>query len=155
MGQVTTSWFSVLDIPLEHKNFSSIGFQDLGCIYRMPKYPEVKFTIQLPIQMFLSIKVLNIWVFVPVQVIGWVWPFSSGGLERGKQPSLNGRDFVCMCRSAKLDNLPLISCLLELKLEIRFASLLLNRAHPDPLLLKVGTALREHLAWLALSEFVG
>lgn len=43
---------SVLDIPLEHKNFTSVGFQDIGCIYRMPKSPEEKLAIPLIIQMF-------------------------------------------------------------------------------------------------------
>lgn len=62
-------------------------------------YPDVFF--------FPLVKVPNIWILVPIQVIGWVWPFSSGDLAWGKH-SLGGRDFVCMWWSAKLDNLLLI-----------------------------------------------
>lgn len=63
---------SVLDIPLEHKNFTSVGFQDIGCIYGMPKSPEEKLAIPLIIQMFFFplVKVPNIWILVPIQVIG-------------------------------------------------------------------------------------
>jgi hypothetical protein len=42
-------------------------------------------------------------------------------------------------------------CPLELKKEID--SLILSRSHPDSLLLKVGTAVRKHSAWLKLFGF--
>lgn len=42
----------VLDIPPEHTNFTSVGFRDTGCIYRMPKSPEEKLAMPLIIQMW-------------------------------------------------------------------------------------------------------
>lgn len=76
-----------------------------------------------------SIKMLNIWVSVPIQVIGWAWPFSSGGLARVKHSSVGGILYVC-------DDLPSwiiyfsFSCSFELKMEMRSASLLLGKTHP-------------------------
>lgn len=77
-----------------------------------------------------SIKMLNIWLFVPIQVIGWVWPFSSGGLAGGKR-SPGGRDFVrvYVWWSAKLDNLLLIRLPLGAKYGDKIC-LLLSRPHP-------------------------
>lgn len=61
-----------------------------------------------------SVKMLNIWVFVPIQVIGWVWPFSSGDLAQKAQPRWEGL-CACVWWSAKLDNLLLIQLLLGAK----------------------------------------
>lgn len=63
----------VLGVPVEdthRKKWTWVGFQDTGCVSRMPKHPAEKFAIPLIIQMFFPIKMLNICLCVPIQVIG-------------------------------------------------------------------------------------